>query len=140
RADLDRIRPVRALERRSGGPAPMLDVEIARGAYDLAAPERDERHAVAVVSIPQRRSDVALRLLDAIGHARVDVMLPRLRSGRGEAGRIRDCERAQGDRRALEDRLVHVALPSSSKIGRVRSGAPSAAAGIVPVRLAPIRA
>src|SRR4029450_1288375 len=46
-ADLHRVRGVGSLERRAGRPAPLLDVEVARGPDDAVVPLDRERHATA---------------------------------------------------------------------------------------------
>src|SRR5436309_11403341 len=75
RADLERVRSVSSLERRAGGPAPLLQIEIARAAHDAVAPHGDEWHALAAVALAKRGRDVALRLLDPVGHAREGIVL-----------------------------------------------------------------
>ena len=77
-ADLHRIGAIGSLERRSGRPAPLLNVEVTGRANDSVVPDDRERDPPTDLVIGQRRLDVALRILDAVRNSGVDVLIPGL--------------------------------------------------------------
>src|SRR5262245_13674780 len=104
-ADLHRIRVVGALKRGARRPAPLLNVQIARGSNDPVLPLDREGHAAAGIAFGQGELDVALRVLDAGWNAGVAILVSGLRRRERERAGIGGREGTQRHGRALKQRL-----------------------------------